>query len=44
MQITPAASTRPDYALLTRQVQSILEGERDLVANASQFSPSSTTH
>jgi L-methionine (R)-S-oxide reductase len=26
-----------DYALLTRQVGSVLEGERDLVANASQF-------
>lgn len=38
MHITPAASTKPDYAMLTRQVESILEGERDLVANASQFS------
>lgn len=38
MHITPEPSTRPDYALLTRQVQSILEGERDLTANASQFS------
>ncbi|WP_426110076.1 GAF domain-containing protein [Massilia sp. PWRC2] len=38
MHITPTASTAPDYALLTRQVASILEGERDLVANASQFS------
>jgi GAF domain-containing protein len=37
MHITPAASTAPDYALLARQVASILEGERDLVANASQF-------
>lgn len=26
-----------DFALLTRQVSSLLEGERDLVANASQF-------
>jgi L-methionine (R)-S-oxide reductase len=38
MHITPAATTKPDYAMLTRQVDSILEGERDLVANASQFS------
>jgi L-methionine (R)-S-oxide reductase len=38
MHITPAASTKPDYALLTRQVASILEGERDLTANAAQFS------
>jgi L-methionine (R)-S-oxide reductase len=38
MHITPDRSTRPDYALLTRQVTSILEGERDLTANASQFS------
>jgi L-methionine (R)-S-oxide reductase len=38
MHITSAASTTPDYAMLTRQVESILEGERDLVANASQFS------
>ena len=38
MYITPAASTKPDYAMLTRQVASILEGERDLVANAAQFS------
>ncbi len=37
MHITPAASTAPDYPLLARQVASILEGERDLVANASQF-------
>jgi len=37
MHITPAASTAPDYAMLARQVASILEGERDLVANASQF-------
>lgn len=34
--IDPAAAN--DYTLLTRQVTSILEGERDLVANASQFS------
>ena len=38
MYATPERSTRPDYALLTRQVTSILEGERDLTANASQFS------
>jgi L-methionine (R)-S-oxide reductase len=38
MHISPAASARPDYALLVRQVSSILEGERDLTANASQFS------
>jgi L-methionine (R)-S-oxide reductase len=38
MHITPAASTKPDYAMLARQVDSILEGERDLTANAAQFS------
>jgi GAF domain-containing protein len=38
MHITPERSTRPDYALLTRQVASILDGERDLTANAAQFS------
>ena len=38
MHITPVASDRPDYAMLTRQVASILDGERDLVANAAQFS------
>jgi GAF domain-containing protein len=38
MHTTPERSTRPDYALLTRQVSSILEGERDLTANAAQFS------
>lgn len=38
MHITQAASIAPDYAMLVRQVDSILEGERDLVANASQFS------
>ena len=37
MFATPTAATAPDYAMLTRQVASILEGERDLVANASQF-------
>ena len=38
MHITPQASAKPDYAMLARQVASILEGERDLSANASQFS------
>jgi GAF domain-containing protein len=38
MFTTSAASTTPDYTMLTRQVASILEGERDLVANAAQFS------
>ena len=38
MHTTPERSTRPDYSLLTRQVASILEGERDLTANAAQFS------
>lgn len=38
MHITPEASTRPDYVMLERQVVSILEGERDLTANAAQFS------
>ena len=38
MHITPGASLKPDYALLARQVASILEGERDLTANAAQFS------
>ncbi|GGC68061.1 GAF domain-containing protein [Undibacterium terreum] len=38
MFTTPVASIKPDYALLARQVASILEDERDLVANASQFS------
>ena len=35
---TAAASDKPDYALLARQVTSILEGERNLSANAAQFS------
>ena len=34
---TTAAELAPDYTMLARQVASILEGERDLVANASQF-------
>ena len=38
MYTTPERSTRPDYSMLTRQVASILEGERDLTANAAQFS------
>jgi len=38
MHINPERSDRPDYDLLVRQVTSILEGERDLTANASQFS------
>ena len=38
MHIVPDAALKPDYALLRRQVESILDGERDLVANASQFS------
>ena len=38
MHINPERSARPDYDLLVRQVASILEGERDLTANASQFS------
>ena len=38
MHISPAASSTPDYAMLQRQVASILEGERDFIANAAQFS------
>lgn len=38
MHINPERSDRPDYDLLVRQVVSVLEGERDLTANASQFS------
>jgi GAF domain-containing protein len=38
MHITPERSAHPDYDLLVRQVASVLEGERDLVANAAQFS------
>ena len=37
MHLPAAASTTPDYAMLLRQVESLLEGERDLLANASQF-------
>ena len=35
---TSAASLTPDYPLLARQLASLLEGERDLNANAAQFS------
>lgn len=38
MHINPERTLHPDYDLLVRQVGSILEGERSLVANASQFS------
>ena len=38
MHINPERSDRPDYALLERQVESVLEGERSLTANAAQFS------
>jgi len=38
MHINPERSTRPDYDLLVRQVTSVLEGERNLTANAAQFS------
>ncbi|MES2153208.1 MAG: GAF domain-containing protein [Pseudomonadota bacterium] len=38
MHITPEATDIPDYALLARQVAAILDGERDLTANAAQFS------
>jgi len=38
MHINPERSDRPDYDLLVRQVVSVLEGERDLTANAAQFS------
>ena len=38
MHINPERSDRPDYDLLVRQVTSVLEGERDLTANAAQFS------
>jgi L-methionine (R)-S-oxide reductase len=32
------ASLTPDYPMLARQLASLLEGERDLTANAAQFS------
>jgi GAF domain-containing protein len=38
MFTTSAASIKPDYALLAKQAASILEDERDLTANAAQFS------
>ena len=38
MHINPERSSRPDYPLLVRQVESVLEGERNLMANAAQFS------
>ena len=34
----PAPEDTPDYSILARQVISILEGERNLSANAAQFS------
>ena len=34
---TSAASEQPDYALLSKQVSSILDGERALMTNAAQF-------
>jgi L-methionine (R)-S-oxide reductase len=38
MHINPERSAHPDYALLERQVESVLEGERSLMTNAAQFS------
>jgi L-methionine (R)-S-oxide reductase len=38
MHDTSPASLTPDYPMLARQLASLLEGERDLVANAAQFS------
>ncbi|MFL6658673.1 MAG: GAF domain-containing protein [Massilia sp.] len=38
MHIAMPASSTPDYPMLSRQVSSILDGERDLTANAAQFS------
>ncbi|MFZ6744763.1 GAF domain-containing protein [Undibacterium sp. JH2W] len=35
---TPAASDKPDYSMLARQLASVLEGERNLITNAAQFS------
>jgi L-methionine (R)-S-oxide reductase len=35
---TSAVTEKPDYAMLVRQVASILEGERALMTNAAQFS------
>lgn len=38
MFIPQAPENTPDYAILARQIASILEGERDLTSNAAQFS------
>jgi len=38
MFVTSPASEQPDYDMLARQLTSILEGERDLIVNAAQFS------
>ena len=38
MFTSPEASENPDYAMLNRQLASILEGERNLNTNAAQFS------
>jgi GAF domain-containing protein len=38
MFISQAPEATPDYSILARQVSSILEDERDLTANAAQFS------
>jgi len=38
MFASSAASLAPDYPLLARQLASLFEGERDLGANAAQFS------
>lgn len=38
MFITPSAAIKPDYDFLALQLNSLLESERDLVANAAQFS------
>jgi L-methionine (R)-S-oxide reductase len=38
MYDTSPASLTPDYPMLARQLASLLEGERELVANAAQFS------
>ncbi len=38
MHIPPVANVTPHYLLLARQVASMLEDERDFVANAAQFS------
>lgn len=37
MFVSSEASLDPDYAMLARQLASLLEGERDLTANAAQF-------